>query len=75
MSKLEIIPGDLAQPHCGISESDQARLLPEVQIIVHAAANIQFDNPIHTDVTPSYVATKTIATFATKVKYQKQVLS
>ena len=67
MSKLEIIPGDLAQPECGISKEDQNRLLPEVQYIIHAAANIQFDNPIQTDLNLSYVATKTIADLAAKV--------
>ena len=67
MSKVEVIPGDLAQPHCGISAENQSRLLPEVQYVIHAAASIQFDNPIHTDLTLSYVASKTIADFAAKV--------
>lgn len=68
MCKLEIIPGDLGEPHCGICEDDQIKLLSKVQHVVHAAASIQFDNHIHTDLTLSYVATKTIADFATKVK-------
>ena len=67
MGKVEVIPGDLAQPQCGISAENQRRLLPEVQYVIHAAASIQFDNPIHTDLTLSYVATKTIADFAAKV--------
>ena len=67
MSKVEVIPGDLAKPQCGISEENQTRLLPEVQYVIHAAASIQFDNPIHTDLTLSYVASKTIADFAAKV--------
>ncbi|KAL0029274.1 hypothetical protein WJX79_006937 [Trebouxia sp. C0005] len=68
MSKVEVIPGDLAKPQCGISEENQTRLLPEVQYVIHAAASIQFDNPIHTDLTLSYVASKTIADFAAKMK-------
>ena len=67
MSRVEVIPGDLAQPQCGISAANQKRLLPEVQYVIHAAASIQFDNPIHTDLTLSYVASKTIADFAAKV--------
>lgn len=67
MGKVEVVPGDLAQPQCGISGENQKRLLPEVQYVIHAAASIQFDNPIHTDLTLSYVATKTIADFAAKV--------
>ena len=67
MGKVEVVPGDLAQPQCGISPENQERLLPEVHYVIHAAASIQFDNPIHTDLTLSYVATKTIADFAAKV--------
>lgn len=69
MGKVEVVPGDLAQPQCGISGENQKRLLPEVQYVIHAAASIQFDNPIHTDLTLSYVATRTIADFAAKVIY------
>ena len=67
MEKVEVVPGDLAQPQCGISPENQERLLPEVHYVIHAAASIQVDNPIHTDLTLSYVATKTIADFAAKV--------
>ena len=69
LGQLEIIPGDLAQPNCGISTEDQSRLLPELNFVIHAAASIQFDNHIHTDLTLSYVATKAIADLATKVKF------
>ena len=69
LGKVEVVPGDLAQPQCGISGENQKRLLPEVQYVIHAAASIQFDNPIHTDLTLSYVATKTIADFAAKVMF------
>ena len=74
MGQVEVIPGDLAQPQCGISAENQRRLLPEVQYVIHAAASIQFDNPIHTDLTLSYVATKTIADFAAKVHIPASVL-
>ena len=69
MGKVEVVPGDLAQPQCGLSPENQKRLLPEVHYVIHAAASIQFDNPIHTDLTLSYVATKTIADFAAKVTF------
>ena len=66
-SKMEIVPGDLAQPYCGSSEGHQKALMSEVQYVIHAAANIQFDNPIQTDLTLSYIATRTLADFATQV--------
>ena len=71
MGKVEVVPGDLAQPQCGISPENQERLLPEVHYVIHAAASIQFDNPIHIDLALSYVATKTIADFAAKVMCPK----
>lgn len=74
MGKVEVIPGDLAQPQCGISIANQKRLLPDVQYVIHAAASIQFDNPIHTDLTLSYIATKAIADFAAKVHTPSFVL-
>ena len=35
--------------------------------VVHSAASIRFDNPIHTDLTLSYVATQALANLATQV--------
>ncbi|DBA88637.1 TPA: Fatty acyl-CoA reductase 2, variant 3 [Trebouxia sp. C0005] len=65
--RLEIIPGDLKQPDCGISHADQAKLVSGVQYIVHSAASIRFDNDIHTDIALSYVAMKSLAELARKI--------
>lgn len=64
LSRLEVIPGDLAQDHCGLRAEDEQRLLREVESVLHVAASIQFDNSIHTDLTLSYVATRSLADMA-----------
>ena len=65
--KLQIIHGDLSEPGCGISTADQTQLKSDVQYVVHSAASIRFDNPVHTDLKLSYVATKALADLATRV--------
>ncbi len=67
ITKLQIIHGDLSEPGCGISTADQAQLKSDVQYFVHSAASIRFDNPVHTDLKLSYVATKALADLATRV--------
>ncbi len=67
ITNLCIIHGDLSEPGCGISSADQTKLISEVHYVVHSAASIRFDNPIHTDLKLSYVATRTIADLATQV--------
>ena len=67
ITKLQIIHGDLSEPGCGISTADQAQLKLDVQYVVHSAASIRFDNPVHTDLKLSYEATKALADLATRV--------
>ncbi len=67
ITKLQIIHGDLSKPGCGISTADETQLKSHVQYVVHSAASIRFDNPVHTDLKLSYVATKALADLATRV--------
>ena len=71
-SQIESIHGDLSEPGCDISQADRARVTQDVHYVVHSAASIRFDNPIHTDLTLSYVATQTLAELATQVRSQTQ---
>ncbi|KAA6426693.1 hypothetical protein WJX79_004063 [Trebouxia sp. C0005] len=64
-TKLQIIHGDLSKPGCGISTADETQLKSHVQYVVHSAASIRFDNPVHTDLKLSYMATKALADMAT----------
>ena len=67
ITKLQVVHGDLSEPGCGISTADQNQLKSDVQYVVHSAASIRFDNPVHTDLNLSYMATKALADMATRV--------
>eukprot|EP00891_Asterochloris_glomerata_P006070 jgi/Astpho2/6070/fgenesh1_pg.00084_%23_59_t len=60
LQRLEVVPGDISQPDCGIQHETQERLLPEVDFVLHAAASIQFTNHVHEDLRLSYLATESI---------------
>lgn len=68
ITKLQVVHGDLSEPGCGISTADQNQLKSDVQYVVHSAASIRFDNPVHTDLKLSYMATKALADMATRMQ-------
>lgn len=45
-SKLTAIAGDISLPHLGLSESDRSTLINNVNIIIHSAATVKFDEPL-----------------------------
>ena len=67
LQRLEVVPGDISQPDCGIEHETQERLLPEVDFVLHAAASIQFTNHVHEDLRLSYLATESILKLSQQV--------
>jgi hypothetical protein len=53
-AKIVVIPGDLHEPDLGLSPSDRARILSEVDFVVHSAASISFFEHIHTLLDQNY---------------------
>ena len=53
-NKVVVIPGDLHKPNLGLSEEDEARIVNEVQFVVHSAASISFFEHIHTLLEQNY---------------------
>ena len=45
-SKLTAIAGDISLPDLGISECDRSTLINTVNIIIHSAATVKFDEPL-----------------------------
>ena len=41
-----MINGDCLQPRLGLSEQDANILVQEVTCVIHAAANVKFDQPV-----------------------------
>ena len=54
MEKVLAIDGDMVQPNFGLSPQDQQRLASEVNIVIHAAASISFDDHIHAALAHNY---------------------
>ena len=67
LQRLEVVPGDISQPGCGIQPETQERLLSEVDFVLHAAASIQFTNHVHEDLRLSYLATESILKLSQRV--------
>ncbi|KAF4517875.1 hypothetical protein B566_EDAN001829, partial [Ephemera danica] len=46
LSKLRLITGDVSRAGLGISEQDRTMLQDEVNVVLHSAATIRFDEPL-----------------------------
>ncbi len=52
---IEAIAGNMTLPDYGIAQADLLRLQQETDIVIHAAANISFDDHIHDAITHNYM--------------------
>ena len=48
LPRVRLVAGDVVLPSLGLSSADTARLLPRVTHLIHAAANIQLNQPLET---------------------------
>ncbi|XP_044261426.1 fatty acyl-CoA reductase wat-like [Tribolium madens] len=46
--KIALVSGDCEQPNLGISQETEDVLIAETSIVIHAAANVKFDQPLRT---------------------------
>jgi alcohol-forming fatty acyl-CoA reductase len=44
--KIDCVYGDLQEPELALNETDKALLCEEVQIVIHSAATVRFDEPL-----------------------------
>ncbi|KAK9815436.1 hypothetical protein WJX72_003651 [[Myrmecia] bisecta] len=71
---IEALEGDILQPACGLSPEDQRRLHSEVDLVVHAAASIKFEDHIHQSLLHNYVATRHVADLAGEMSHAKALV-
>lgn len=45
--RVEVVEGDLLREGCGLAEADRARLAESVTHVLHVAASVDFDLPLH----------------------------
>ncbi|KAK9819568.1 hypothetical protein WJX81_007717 [Elliptochloris bilobata] len=57
-SKVQAVPGDLAEQGLGLTQSDAALLAAEVNVVLHCAASIAFDAPVQTLLETNYEGTR-----------------
>lgn len=58
-------------PQLGISEDDMRKLHREVNIVIHAAATIRFDEPVHVAVNMNTIGTQQIMQMCKGMKQLK----
>jgi thioester reductase-like protein len=46
-TKVQAVNGDLSLPGMGMSDEDAAAVLQQVTTVIHCAADIELDAPIH----------------------------
>jgi fatty acyl-CoA reductase len=49
-SKLNTMEGDISKPNFGLTKADEIILTDQCHIVFHAAASIQFNQPLKYDV-------------------------
>ncbi|KAF8793752.1 Fatty acyl-CoA reductase 1 like protein [Argiope bruennichi] len=49
LNKVHVMTGDINLPNLGLSEDDRRLLIEEVSIVMHCAANVQFNRPLRSN--------------------------
>lgn len=65
------INGDCAQPNLGISPEDREVLTTNVDVIIHCAATVRFNEPLYNALILNVGATKTILELAKEISQLK----
>ncbi|XP_066587306.1 fatty acyl-CoA reductase wat-like [Prorops nasuta] len=74
MEKIEPVKGDLMLPGIGLSAEDRKRLASEVNLIIHNAANVQFDEQISRALAINVLGTKEMLDLACECEHLKGFL-
>ncbi|XP_055837693.1 fatty acyl-CoA reductase wat-like [Episyrphus balteatus] len=68
LKRVSIIEGDMGSLNMGISESDEKELIENVQIVIHAAADVRFDEKLKTLLMINLRGTREILELTMKMK-------
>lgn len=67
IEKIKLIQGDTTDEHLALSTADKQRLLKEVSVVFHMAANVKFDLTLKQAITINTLGTKNVINLAKKV--------
>ncbi|XP_042223958.1 putative fatty acyl-CoA reductase CG5065 isoform X2 [Homarus americanus] len=68
IQKVFAVKGDITMEGLGLSDEDEARLANEVHIVFHAAATINFTEPMRVAVNMNMLGTKRVVSLAHKMR-------
>lgn len=68
MTRIKIIEGDTSEANLGISDGDRKAMIDNVEIVIHAAADVRFDKPLQELVLTNVRGTKALITLAEQMK-------
>ncbi|EDV48802.1 fatty acyl-CoA reductase wat [Drosophila erecta] len=74
LKRISVIAGDCADPDLGISGSDRKLLVSEVQIVIHGAATVRFNEPLHVALAINTRATRLMLQLAKQMKHLEAYL-
>ena len=59
-SKVRVLHGDLSHPSLGLSAAQLETLRSEIEVVVHSAAAVNLNPPIHQALAHNYTATRNL---------------
>lgn len=68
MKKIKIIEGDTCKADLGISADDRKDMIENVEIVIHAAADVRFDKPLQELCFTNVRGTKALTALAEEMK-------
>ncbi|XP_042877449.1 putative fatty acyl-CoA reductase CG5065 [Penaeus japonicus] len=68
LQKVFAVKGDITMEGLGLSDEDEARLADEVNVLFHAAATINFTEPMRVAVNMNMLGTKRVVSLARKMR-------
>lgn len=68
MKRLKVIEGDTYKADLGISDGDRKDIVDNIQIVIHAAADVRFDKPLQELCFTNLRGTKALTTLAEEMK-------
>ncbi|XP_039492060.1 fatty acyl-CoA reductase wat [Drosophila santomea] len=74
LKRISVIAGDCLDPDLGINMSDRKLLASEVQIVIHGAATVRFNEPLHVALAINTRATRLMLHLAKEMKHLEAYL-
>lgn len=69
LKKLVVVPGEITEDGLALIASYKERIINEISVIFHTAANVKFDLPLKTAINTNTKSTMNILALAKQVKF------